>query len=359
MLLSAKGLHLCFHCLGGGHFGQTCVRTRICGINNCKDKHNRLLHTHRNQQQDGIEQIEERSSQLMSDQNVPSSETSARNSNLSVEYERKPLVVSLPQDSADHQTERSHTTTVAEHADVRVLALRTVPVIIKNGGRKLKLNALLDEASTKMYINANVAAELELQGRSQKVTVNVLNGKTETLETMPVKVELESLDGSVKTAINAFTAEWVTGNMKAINWGAYAAKWAHLKDIQFRHPGPRPFVDILIGVDYSELHYSFKDVGGRSGEPVARLMPLGWTCVGSPSSLKGSNLQTSFTHTYLLQEHRQDSDEISVLLRSFWEAEASGTLKDAQILNLDDKLALEKVEKSIKYVDGRYQVAIL
>ena len=33
-------------------------------------------------------------------------------------------------------------------------------------------------------------------------------------------------------------------------------------------------------------------------------------------------------------------------------------LKDAQILNFDDKLALEKVEKSIKYVGGRYQVAI-
>ena len=175
---------------------------------------------------------------------------------------------------------------------------------------------------------------------------------------MPVKVELESLDGSVKTAINAFTTERVTRNMTTINWGAYAAKWTHLKDIQFPDPGPRPFVDILIGVDYAELHYSFKDVGGRSGEPVARLTPLGWTCVGSPNGLKGSGLQTSFTHTYLVREHRKDSDEISVLLRSFSEVEAAGTLKEAQILNYDDKLAPEKVEKSIKYVDGRYQVAI-
>ena len=157
---AAKRLHLCFHCLRGDHFGQTCVRTRIWRINNYRDKYNRLLHTHRNQQQDGIEQIEERSSQLISDQNVPSGDASAGNSNLSVESERKPLVVSLPQDSADHQTERSHTTSVAEHADVRVLALRTVPVIVKNGSRKLKVNALLDEASTKTYINADVAAEL-------------------------------------------------------------------------------------------------------------------------------------------------------------------------------------------------------
>ena len=136
------------------------------------------------------------------------------------------------------------------------------------------------------------------------------------------------------------------------------ARFRNVKDIQFPDPGPRPFVDILIGVDYAELHYSFKDVGGRSGKPVARLTPLGWTCVGSPNGLKGSDLQTSFTHTYLVREHKQDSDEISVLLRSFWEVPASGTLKEAQILNYDDKFAPEKVEKSIKYVDGRYQVAI-
>ena len=98
----------------------------------------------------------------MSDQTVLSGETSAGNSNLSVESKRKPLVVSLPQDCADHQTERSHTATVAEHTDVRALALRTVPMIVKNGGRKLKVNALLDEASTKTYIDADVVTELGL-----------------------------------------------------------------------------------------------------------------------------------------------------------------------------------------------------
>ena len=59
---------------------------------------------------------------------------------------------------------------MAGHADVRVLALRQVPVIVKNGGRKLEVNAFLDEAPTKTNINADVVAKLGLQGRSQKVT---------------------------------------------------------------------------------------------------------------------------------------------------------------------------------------------
>jgi len=139
------------------------------------------------------------------------------------------------------------------------------------------VNVLLDEASTKTYLNADVAAELGLQGHPQSVTVNVLNGQTETFETTPVEVELESLDGSVKTTIGAFTTERVTGNMKVIDWEKYAAKCTHLRGIQFPNSSIRPMLDLLIGVDHAELHYPFKDVRGQPGEPVARLMPLGWT----------------------------------------------------------------------------------
>ena len=44
------------------------------------------------------------------------------------------------------------------------VALRTVTVYLKNGDCTLKINALLDDASTKTYINAEIAAELGLQG---------------------------------------------------------------------------------------------------------------------------------------------------------------------------------------------------
>ena len=71
-------------------------------------------------------------------------------------------------------------------------AMRTVPVILKTDNRKIKVTALLDEASTKSFINTDVPAELGLQGKLQKVNVNVLNGQTETFKTMAVAVELEN-----------------------------------------------------------------------------------------------------------------------------------------------------------------------
>ena len=60
-------------------------------------------------------------------------------------------------------------------------------------------------------------------------TVDVLNCQTETFETMPVDVELEGLDGSMKRTVSAFTTEKVTGSLEAIDCRKYADKWSHLK----------------------------------------------------------------------------------------------------------------------------------
>lgn len=118
--------------------------------------------------------------------------------------EKVPLVLLPPRQPGDKQAERSHTTTTVEGTQSSFLALRTVPVILKNRNRAIRVNVLLDEASTKTHINADVAGELALQGISRKVTVNVLNGQAETFETMSVDIELETLDGSVsKTVVHS------------------------------------------------------------------------------------------------------------------------------------------------------------
>ena len=122
--------------------------------------------------------------------------------------ERNPVVFSSPQEPVEQLTERSHTTVTTHGVQPRFVALRTVPVFLKNGHRRIKVNSLLDEASTKTYLNADVAAELELQGEPQKVTVNVLNGQTQTFETTPVEFELESMNGNVATKMSAFRACW-------------------------------------------------------------------------------------------------------------------------------------------------------
>ena len=42
----AKKFKLCFRCLGEGHLGQSCFRTRVCGLDGCQEVYHRLLRKH-------------------------------------------------------------------------------------------------------------------------------------------------------------------------------------------------------------------------------------------------------------------------------------------------------------------------
>ena len=86
-----------------------------------------------------------------------------------------------------------------------------------------------------------------------------MNGQVETFETFPVECVIESLDGKAQFKV-LLTTDRVAGNMKAIDWSSCADKWPHLRGIQFYKLGPRSIVDVLIGIDCADLHFSFKDV---------------------------------------------------------------------------------------------------
>ena len=213
--------------------------------------------------------------------------------------------------SAEGETnERIHMTTTTMKLTVpsEFMALWTVPVYLTSGGRQVKVNALLDEGSSRSYLNSDVAAELGLEGRPHELTVKVLSDNQEKFNSSVVEFTINSLDGRVHKQASAYTTERVIGNMQVLNWNLYKTKWKHSERIKFPQVGPRPIVDLLIGVDQADLLYSLEDVKGGPGEPIARLTPLGWTCTGNPE-LQASQTQTNFTFL------ANDSHELNNLVR--------------------------------------------
>ena len=81
---------------------------------------------------------------------------------------------------------------------------------------KIKVNALLDDASTQTCVNEDVAAELGLNSTFETIKVNVLNGECKSFQTM--QFGLESVNGDVDIRVKALTAKRVTGNMNVIQW---------------------------------------------------------------------------------------------------------------------------------------------
>ena len=66
---------------------------------------------------------------------------------------------------------------------------------MKANGRKVKINAILDDASNETFLKEAVSGILGLQEPFEKDQVYVLNDTVETFQSMPIKIEIESVDG--------------------------------------------------------------------------------------------------------------------------------------------------------------------
>jgi hypothetical protein len=148
--------------------------------------------------------------------------------------------------------------------------------------------------------------------------------------------------------------------MEKVDWRDYTEHFAHLRDIPFPKPGRKKTVDMLIGIDYPELHLSLKEVSGNTGEPQARLTKLGWTCIGNPEGHKGNAKSTHFARTHCQYILKQQSvvEEINSTLQRFWEIESVDSKSHEKIMSLEEKQAMDTVTESLVYKDNRYQVAI-
>ena len=259
---------LCFCCLGDDHSGDQCIRSRVYDISGCQETHSTWLHSMGNrftEKQTG----DNTKKPQTSNQQAVSSGNQQQLSSSAMEWEHM---------KRNFATQTTMTCLKSEAKGAT--ALRTIPVILKNGCQKLEVNALLDDASTQMYVNADVATELVLTGAFGTIKVNVLNRECKSFQTLPVKFGLKSISDDVDIRVIALTVKRVTGNMKVIQLSQYAHKWPHLKYIDFPDTSLRPVIDLLIGIDYLDLHSSYKEIRGLEGAPIARRTPLGWTCIG-------------------------------------------------------------------------------
>ena len=171
---------------------------------------------------------------------------------------------------------------------------------------------------------------------------------------MPLTVILESLDGQLVASFPESTTDRVTGSLKAVDWDRFKDQWNHLRHIHFPVPSKKPVVDILIGLDYSDLHTSLEEVVGKIGEPTARLTPLGWTCVGYPTSSKSISQARSF----FCKQDGSCLNDINNSLRKFWEVENIGLSETETMMSVDEKHAVQLVNNNLKYINNQYEVCI-
>ena len=181
---------------------------------------------------------------------------------------------------------------------------------------------------------------------------------------MPLDVTIESLDGEFSKDIKVKTCpKRVTGNYRVENWKQSKDRWSHLKDCDFAEPAQEGFVDLLIGVDNADLHYSRADVRGEEGDPVARLGPLGWTCIGSPEGKQRTGARAHISRTLFTRDPKASVSDVCCdvdrTLKGFWEIESCGIEKhDTVIFTEEENEVLKKLKESISYTGNGYKVGV-
>ena len=350
-----KRFGLCFRCLADNHHGKSCPLSKQCGINECKGTHQNLLHYDKAPtaqpplRPEAESYVQPLTTPLYSPINSNDRPRATMEGNGS-----SPSVTMETFGSQDRQQE---------------VALRTVPVILKNGSRRVFVNCLLDEGSDTTYVNEDVINELGLTGKKEPITVNVANDQTICFMSGTVEIGLESTDGRVDTKIIAKTSNKICGGLKAVNWVNIQGSWNHVRGIPFPRLAKGNRIDVLLGADHYELMYSMKEVAGAPNEPCARLCPLGWTAIGKIQLDTKDNHYTGFHHTIRLQIEKgartftlaeKDTTELNGLLKRFWDLESIGiTTTGQQHLTPEDKLAWDKVNNYLKFDGQHYEVAVL
>ena len=84
----------------------------------------------------------------------------------------------------------------------------------------------------------------------------------------------------------------------------------------------------MIGIDLADLHYSIQDIRVKPGEPLSRLTPLGWTCIGGGAYLENGSFNTNFNRVYFISQADMDLNQV---LQKLWEINASGLFAAKQI----------------------------
>ena len=297
-------LKLCGNCLGDNHNAEQCQKGKFCHVPGCTIKHSYWIH----------------------------------------EFKRK--------EPNDQETDKT-ILTVKNNNGVnqrRWMSLRTIPIVLSNGAKRITVNALLDDASTVSYVSEVVLLELGLKGTQKRTPVMVIGGKTDRITTKHVEMNLGDLGNTLSRVFKALALKTVVGDMRVIDWSDQGRRWSHLRKVDFPVLTETQNVDVLIGADYLDLQISLEEVRGKVGEPIARLTPLGWTCVGGPMG-RSYKHQTNFIRTFLTR-----SEELDVSLRRMWEIEELDTEK-TMMCKTDEEI-YRTTKETMRSIDGKIEVGL-
>jgi len=206
--------------------------------------------------------------------------------------------------------------------------------VATSSGVKVKTFALLDSGSQTSLILEKFADAIGLDGKDSPLQLGTINSSGEPIRSRKVSFHVGAVEGP-ETGFQITVEEaWTIPQLNL----------------------PPQDVTILLGANVWEAILQHDVRKGRPGQPVAILTAFGWTLAGSVKSIvKPERLHAMHVHQVLNGE-----ESFSKQVEDWWRTESFGTkYEDVTPRSLEDKRALETLERTVKQVCDRYEVGML
>ena len=296
-----KSNKLCFNCLRPKHGVGQCRDPTTCSV--CGRKHSKFIHFDRSQGGD----------------------------------DRRPKVSEKDRSNNDVDNNATVASTSAFGSTVYL----PIVTVVVNGEHAL---GLLDTGSTNSFITKSLASRLDLRGKPHSFVMNTVSDSRGT-DSINVSVTLSNCEGSfVQKVDDMLVVPDIPAKYPSIDIDV--RKHPHLRDIPINKINAGSKVDILIGMDNSNLlmPLEVRHSNGPRPEPYATRSVFGWALNG-PVGKGGTshNICSNFV-------------QLDTKVDSCWTNDEGGF--DEVGFSVEDKKVLSLWDTEVKRDEGHYELPI-
>ncbi|CAB3996126.1 Hypothetical predicted protein, partial [Paramuricea clavata] len=242
------------------------------------------------------------------------------------------------------------------------ICLGAVPVRVRgiNGTQEVQTYALLDNGSEVTLCDERLARKLNIDGENTNFTLTGINGSVE-VESQLVDIVVMSLDGSTEVELQKVkTVKEIPISNGCVPRQADVNKWPHLRDMNIPELEDRNIM-LLIGLkEKPRLFLPLECKEGGDGEPIAIRYSLGWTVMGPVGDERENDgFSVNFTRVKDQTPVTVNDDILLHQLQRLWNTDFKDLKANDKVLaSVEDERALHVMEKSVKLVNGHFQVAL-
>ena len=264
-------------------------------------------------------------------------------------------IPSLPKELANHNaTNHASIKKIQAPATGVFTRISAVRVINPGTGVSTLAYAQHDSGSEVTLVSASLADELSLRrGETSLVTLHTVSGST-TSTFSHVSMKVQTLHNGDQFNINkALVMPAWSDESYTLPHHYNLSSLSQFDNVDMKKLPHRPNVDILLGLDNSNLMRVLEERIGEEGEPHAIETPIGWVASGG----KFSEDPVSYRSRRIAVQREETNKDQKIL-------ELQQTVRDLSLLNeetqpsINDKKAEEIVKDSIKVVDGHYEIPV-